>query len=156
VGSLAGVLAYNDLNHVHGFSRSLVQADAEDAGEVIENQVPAVQRLQHQDLLDRRLSFAPHRNDHEQAAEQGTLQAAATAAIRARSACQAPGAPRSGGVMGAPEIAESVTGLASLDAKVCHNETVGQEVDLHFAFAAGFGRGWQHLGTQSASASVLP
>ena len=34
--------AHDDLNDVHGFPGALVQADAEVAGEVIENQVPAV------------------------------------------------------------------------------------------------------------------
>ena len=56
--------AHDDLNDVHGFPGSLVQAYAEVAGEVIENQVPAVERLQHQDLFDRGLSFARRRNDH--------------------------------------------------------------------------------------------
>ena len=74
--------AHDDLNDVHGFPGALVQADAEVAGEVIENQVPAVERLQHQDLFDRGLSFARRRNDHQQAAQQRTLQSAANAAIR--------------------------------------------------------------------------
>ena len=41
----------DDLDDVHGFARSLVEVDAEVAGEVIEHQVAAV-GLQHQDLLD--------------------------------------------------------------------------------------------------------
>jgi hypothetical protein len=44
---------YDDLNDVHGLPDALVQADAEGGREVVEGQVPAVERLQHQDLVDR-------------------------------------------------------------------------------------------------------
>ena len=67
--------AHDDLDDVHGFPDALVQADAELAGELIENQVPAVERLQHQDLfdggmLDRRLSFARFGTAQNQASHQ--------------------------------------------------------------------------------------
>ena len=58
--------AHDDLNDVHGSPGALVEAHAELAGEMIENQVPAVERLQHQDLLDRGLSFARRRTDQQQ------------------------------------------------------------------------------------------
>ena len=45
--------AHDDLNEVHGLFGALVQFDAKVRGEVVENQVAAVERLQHQDLLDR-------------------------------------------------------------------------------------------------------
>ena len=57
---------HDDLNDVHGFSRALVQAYAEVAGELIENQVPPVQRLEHQDLFDRGLSCARRGSDNQQ------------------------------------------------------------------------------------------
>ena len=41
---------HDDLNDVHGSLGALVQVDAEVAGEVVENQVAAIERLQHQDL----------------------------------------------------------------------------------------------------------
>ena len=94
-------LAYDHLNDVHGFPDALVQAYAEGSGEVIEGQVPAVERLQHQDLFDRRLSVARRRTDHQQAPQQRTLQSGANAAIRTRSACRRPGVLRSDGVAGA-------------------------------------------------------
>ena len=56
--------ANDDLNDMHGFPGSLVQTYTEVAGEVVKNQIPAIQRLQHQDLFDRRLSFARRHNDH--------------------------------------------------------------------------------------------
>ncbi|MGZ5083813.1 MAG: hypothetical protein ACXWBZ_10615, partial [Usitatibacter sp.] len=54
--------AHDDLDDVHGLPDSLVQTYAKVAGEVIDDQVPAVQRLQHQYLLDHGLRFARQRN----------------------------------------------------------------------------------------------
>jgi hypothetical protein len=62
--------AHDDLDDVHRVPGALVQAYAEVAGEVVESQVPTVERLQHQDLLDRGLSFARRRTDHQQASQQ--------------------------------------------------------------------------------------
>jgi hypothetical protein len=68
-------LAHDDLKHVYGFPGTLVQRYAKVAGELIENQVPAVQRLQHQDLFDRRLlSVARRRADRQQSPQQRALQ----------------------------------------------------------------------------------
>ena len=47
---------HDDLDDVHGSARALVQFDAEVAGELVDDQVAAVERLQHQDLPDRGLS----------------------------------------------------------------------------------------------------
>jgi hypothetical protein len=49
---------HDDLDDVYGAPSALVQTDAEVAGELINNQNPAVERLQHQNLLDRGLTFA--------------------------------------------------------------------------------------------------
>ena len=62
---------HDDLNDVHGSPGALIQVDAEVAGEVVERQVAAVERLQHQDLPDRGLSFARRRTEQEQARQQG-------------------------------------------------------------------------------------
>jgi len=94
-------LANDDLNDVHGSRDVLVQVDPELAGELIEHQVPAVERLQNQDLVDGGLCVARRRSDHQQAPEHCTLQSATNAAIRTRAACQARGVLRSGGVSGA-------------------------------------------------------
>jgi len=85
---------HDDLNDVHGFACVLVQADAEVACELIENKVPAIQRLQQENLLDYGLSFGRGRNDHQQAAQERELESPANAAIRARSAGQASGVLR--------------------------------------------------------------
>jgi hypothetical protein len=57
--------------------------------------------LQNQDLFNRGLSFARRRTDHQQAPQQRTPQSATDAAVRTRSACDADGVVRSGGVSGA-------------------------------------------------------
>ena len=44
--------AHDDLDDVHGSLGALVQFDAEVAGELVNDQVAAVERLQHQDLPD--------------------------------------------------------------------------------------------------------
>ena len=64
--------AHDDLNDVDGCPGTLVQVDAEVAGEVVEDQVAAVERLQQQDLSDRRLRFARRRSEHQQARQRGT------------------------------------------------------------------------------------
>jgi len=93
--------AHDDLNDVHGLPGALVQADAEGGCEVIEGQVPAVERLQHQDLFDLGLSFARRGSDDQKASQRRRLQAATNAASRTRFACQPPGVLRAGGVSGA-------------------------------------------------------
>ena len=63
----------DDLNEVHRCPGALIQVDAEVAGKVVENHVAAVERLQHQDLSDRRLSFArraPSISKHASAAHR--------------------------------------------------------------------------------------
>ena len=54
----------DDLHDVHGSAGALVQIDAEVAGEVSSDQVAAGERLQHQDLPDRRLRVARRRGEH--------------------------------------------------------------------------------------------
>ena len=49
---------HDDLNDVHRSAGTLIQVDPEVAGEVVEDQVAAIVRLQQQDLSDRRLHFA--------------------------------------------------------------------------------------------------
>ncbi len=66
--------AHDDLNDVYGFPDALVQRYAKVAGEFINNQVPAVQRLQHQDLFHRGLSVARRGGDRQQSRQQGTRQ----------------------------------------------------------------------------------
>ena len=51
----------DDLDDVHGLSGTLVQFDAEVAGEVVHRQVAAVERLQQQDLSDRRAQLRSRR-----------------------------------------------------------------------------------------------
>ena len=57
----------DDLNDVHGSLGALVQVDAEVAGEVVDRQAATVERLQHQDLLDRGLSGRVRRCAEHQA-----------------------------------------------------------------------------------------
>ena len=92
-------LAYDDLNDVHGFRDALVQVYPELAGELIENQVPAIERLQNQNLFDRGLGFARRCTDHQQAPQQRTQSA--DAATRTRAACPVPHVMRSVGVSSA-------------------------------------------------------
>ena len=65
---------HDDLNDVHGSPRALVEVDAEVAGEVVEDHVAAIERLQHQDLADRRLSFARRRTEQQQARQRDASQ----------------------------------------------------------------------------------
>ena len=50
---------HGDLDDVHRSPGALIQVDTEVAGEVVENHVAAVERLQQQDLSDRRLQLRP-------------------------------------------------------------------------------------------------
>ena len=59
--------AHDDLNDIHRPAGTLVQVDPEVAGEVVEDHVAAIERLQQQDLLDRLLSLARRRSEHQQA-----------------------------------------------------------------------------------------
>ena len=63
--------AHDDLNDVHGSPGALVQVDAEVAGEVVEDQVAAIERLQHQDLSDRGRSFARRRPEQQPTRHSG-------------------------------------------------------------------------------------
>ena len=71
----------DDLNDVHGLACLPVQANAKVAGELIEDEIPAVQRMQHEDLLRCGLGIARCRNDHQQACQQRELPSAADAGI---------------------------------------------------------------------------
>ena len=67
-----------------GRSGTLVQFDAEVAGELVHRQVAAVERLQQQDLAGGLLSFARRRAEEQQQARQGDAsQAAARAGLAA-------------------------------------------------------------------------
>ena len=91
---------HDHLDDVHGLPDALVQVYTETAGEVIERQGPAVERLQYQNVFDRGLRFARRGADRQQPPQQRTLQSAANAALRTRSACQGPGP----GVLGCDQI----------------------------------------------------
>ena len=56
---------HHDLNEVHRLSGPVVQFDTKIRGEVVENQVAAVERLQHQDLLDRLGCHTRRRPEHQ-------------------------------------------------------------------------------------------
>ena len=71
--------ADDDLDDVHGCPGALVQFYTEVAGEVVDNQIAAVERLQHQDLSDRGLGFARRRTEHQQARQRGTSESATDA-----------------------------------------------------------------------------
>ena len=73
------VETHNDLNDVHGSPFALVQVDTEIGGEVVENQVAAVEGLQHQDLLDRRRGVTRHRHKQEPASHGGPQEHATRA-----------------------------------------------------------------------------
>ena len=66
--------ADDDLNDVHGSLGDLVQVDAEVAGEIVERHVAAIERLQHQDLSDRWLSFARRRTEQQPERQRGTVR----------------------------------------------------------------------------------
>ena len=68
--------ADDDLDDVHGLSGTLIQFDAEVAGEGSSDQVAAVERLQHQHLPDRGLSFARRRTEQQPARQRRTLESA--------------------------------------------------------------------------------
>ena len=71
---------HDDLNDVHRRSRTLVQVDPEVAGEVVEDQVAAIERLQQQEpASDRRLRFARRRSEHQQAHQRGASQSVTSA-----------------------------------------------------------------------------
>ena len=65
---------HDHLNDVHRPLRAPVQVDTEVAGEVIEDHVAAIERLQQQDLSDRRLRFAPRRSEQQQARQRDASQ----------------------------------------------------------------------------------
>lgn len=88
-------LAHDYLNDVDGSPGVPVEPNAELAGEVIESQVPAVERLQNQDLLNRGLRLARRRTDRQQDRQQRSLPSAIEVAIRMCSACPAHGVLRS-------------------------------------------------------------
>ena len=52
-------------NDVHGPFDALVKVDAEVASEVVDRQAATVERLQHQDLLNRRLRLARGPTQHQ-------------------------------------------------------------------------------------------
>ena len=68
--------ADDDLDDVHGTLEALVEVDAEVAGEVVHRQAATVERLQHQDLVDRGLSFDRSRTDHQPGRQRRTLESA--------------------------------------------------------------------------------
>ena len=61
---------HDDLDEVHGSPRALVEVYAEVAGEAVKDHVAAIERLQHQDLADRRLRFARRGSEHQQARQR--------------------------------------------------------------------------------------
>ena len=60
---------HDDLNEVHRVSGPVVQFDMEIRGEVVDNQVAAVERLQHEDLPDRLSGPVRRRPEHQQASQ---------------------------------------------------------------------------------------
>ena len=104
-------LANDDLNDVHGSRDVLVQVDPELAGELIEHQVPAVERLQNQDLFDwASLDAAPITSKPPSTAHCSLLQTPRSGRVpparRAESCALAECRVR-------PEIPESTIGLQS-------------------------------------------
>ena len=74
-----------DLDDVHCRPRAFLEIDAEIGGEGVERQVAAVERLQHQDLPHRRLSFARRRTEQQPDRQRRTLESATNARhLRAR------------------------------------------------------------------------
>ena len=96
----------------------LVQTYTELASEVIERHVPALERLQHQDLLNRGLSLARRSTDHQQASQQRSLQSAIHTAMRTRRDCLARCVLRVGQSPVRPAIAESIIWLEDVIALV--------------------------------------
>ena len=72
--------ADDDLNEVHWSFGTLVQFDVKMRGEVVENEVAAVERLQHQDLFLGRLSGRVDRRPEQQQASQHDASESATRA----------------------------------------------------------------------------
>ena len=64
-------LTYGELNVVDRSSDAPIQVEPEVAGEMIEYEIAAVERLQHQDLAHRRLRSARPRCERQQAKQRG-------------------------------------------------------------------------------------
>ena len=69
--------AHDELHDIHGLPGDLVEVDAEVGGEMIECQVAAGERLQHQDLLDRGLRITRRRAEQQHARQRRTGEPAA-------------------------------------------------------------------------------
>ena len=63
-----------DLNVVDGSADMLIQVDTEVAGEMIENEIAAVERLQQQDLPDRRFSDDRRCGERQTGDQRGASQ----------------------------------------------------------------------------------
>src|SRR5678815_2699478 len=66
----------DNLNEVHGPARALVEIYAEIGSEGINHQSAAIERLQHQDLPDRGLSFARGHTERQATRQHRTLESA--------------------------------------------------------------------------------
>ena len=63
---------HDDLNDVDRSPGALVELDTETAGEMVDNQVTAVERLQQQDLSDRCLRCGWRSSEHQQARQRAS------------------------------------------------------------------------------------
>jgi hypothetical protein len=63
------------------------------AGESVNNQIPAVERLQHQHVSNRGLGFARHRTEQQPARQRDTVESATNARQPATSASRRGGMP---------------------------------------------------------------
>ena len=65
---------HNDLNDIYRLLRTPVQIDTEIAGEAIDDQVASIERLQQQNLSNRRLRLTPGRSEQQQARQRNPSQ----------------------------------------------------------------------------------